>query len=70
MHSPCFDCWNRYGHQYTKDCDKKCEYADAIKDIKWLISNWFSTLEDEANPILITGLVSNSPFSSETELDT
>ena len=47
MHSPCFDCWNRYGHQYTKDCDKKCEYADAIKDIKWLIGNWFSALEDE-----------------------
>ena len=47
MHNPCFDCWNRYGHQYTKDCDKKCGYADAIKDIKWLISNWFSALEDE-----------------------
>ena len=31
MYSPCMECLNRYGRQYTEDCDNTCEYAHAVK---------------------------------------
>ena len=34
MYNPCFECWNRYGKQYTKDCDDKCDYAHAISRLR------------------------------------
>jgi hypothetical protein len=34
MHSPCFDCLNRYGHSYTEECDTKCEYANIVSKLK------------------------------------
>lgn len=36
MFSPCFECYNRYGKQYTKECDTACEYA--------MITNIFKTI--------------------------
>ena len=34
MYNPCFECMNRYGRQYTEECDSKCEYANAISKLK------------------------------------
>lgn len=34
MHSPCFECLNRYGYSYTEECDNKCAYAKEIKEYK------------------------------------
>lgn len=31
MHEPCFECLNRRGFGYTKDCDDACEYAHKLK---------------------------------------
>ena len=33
MYSPCFECLNRYGKQYSEECDNTCEYAVAVKYI-------------------------------------
>ena len=33
MYSPCFECLNRYGKQYSEECDNACEYAVAVKYI-------------------------------------
>lgn len=34
MYNPCFECYNRYGKQYTKDCDDTCEYANIVCKLK------------------------------------
>lgn len=34
MYSPCFECMNRYGRQYTKECDSKCDYANVMSKLK------------------------------------
>lgn len=34
MYNPCFECWNRYGHYYTEDCDTTCQYANDISKLK------------------------------------
>jgi hypothetical protein len=34
MHSPCFECLNRYGHSYSEACDSTCEYANIISKLK------------------------------------
>lgn len=34
MYNPCFECWNRYGKQYTEECDNTCEYAHALSKLK------------------------------------
>lgn len=31
MYNPCFECLNRYGKQYTEECNNTCEYAVAVK---------------------------------------
>lgn len=36
MYHPCWECFNRYEHSYTKDCDGKCQYAKAISMLKML----------------------------------
>ena len=35
LHSPCFNCANRYGGAwYTSECDNTCEYANVISKLK------------------------------------
>ena len=34
MYNPCFECYNRYGKQYTEECDNKCDYAHALSRLK------------------------------------
>ena len=34
MYNPCFECMNRYGRQYTEECDSKCEYANVMFQLK------------------------------------
>ena len=34
MYNPCFECYNRYGHSYTEECDNTCEYAHALSKLK------------------------------------
>jgi predicted RNase H-like nuclease (RuvC/YqgF family) len=53
-YSPCFECLNRFGKQYSKDCDNTCEYAYSIKlrdsnieDLNTTIKNLESKLEEE-----------------------
>lgn len=37
MFNPCVEhCYNRYGKQYSPDCDDKCEYAQTLKEKKLL----------------------------------
>lgn len=31
MYSPCFECFHRYGRQYSEECDNNCDYAMAVK---------------------------------------
>lgn len=40
MFEPCYEhCYLRYGKQYTKECDDKCNYAKAVKENKELAEN-------------------------------
>lgn len=34
MYSPCFECMNRYGRQYTEECDSTCDYAYQLSKLK------------------------------------
>ena len=34
MYNPCFECMNRYGRQYTEECDNKCDYANVMFQLK------------------------------------
>lgn len=34
MYSPCFECMNRYGRQYTEECDNTCDYAYQLSKLK------------------------------------
>lgn len=34
QYRPCFECLNRYGRQYTEECDSFCEYAMALSKLK------------------------------------
>lgn len=34
MYNPCFECLNRYGKQYTEECDSTCEYAYQLSKLK------------------------------------
>lgn len=38
MRNPCFECKNRYGKDYSIECDDTCDYAKLIKGIKSSIS--------------------------------
>lgn len=30
-YNPCLECFNRYGKQYSEDCNNTCDYAYAVK---------------------------------------
>lgn len=34
MYSPCLECLNRYGHDYTEECDTACAYARDLAKLK------------------------------------
>ena len=34
MYNPCFECLNRYGHDYTEECDTTCSYARDLAKLK------------------------------------
>lgn len=34
MYNPCLECLNRYGYDYTEDCDNKCQYANVMSKLK------------------------------------
>ncbi len=34
MYNPCLNCLNRYGHDYSEECDNKCQYANVISKLK------------------------------------
>ena len=36
MYNPCETCYNRFGHEYTPDCDEQCEFASLVKENKRL----------------------------------
>ena len=36
MYNPCETCYSRFGHEYTSDCDEKCEFASLVKENKRL----------------------------------
>ena len=37
MFNPCVEhCFNRYGKQYSSECDENCDYAKAVKEKKML----------------------------------
>ena len=51
-YNPCFECLNRYGRQYSKECDEFCDYArilkirdDNIRDLERIIINKDAKLE-------------------------
>ena len=36
LYYPCFECQNRYGREYSAECDEQCDYAMAVKEKKEL----------------------------------
>lgn len=34
MYNPCFECVNRYGREYSEECDRKCDYADLASQLR------------------------------------
>lgn len=34
MYNPCIECFIRHGHDYTEECDNRCEYANVISRLK------------------------------------
>lgn len=36
LYYPCFECQNKYGRQYSAECDGQCDYAIAVKEKKEL----------------------------------
>ena len=34
MYNPCITCNQRFGKEYSEDCDKECEYASAVADLR------------------------------------
>lgn len=34
MYNPCLECYNRYGRQYTEECDEMYEYANVLSKLK------------------------------------
>ena len=50
MYSPCFECLNRYGKQYSKECDNTCDYAASIKTRNRLLDE-ISDLQNKINDL-------------------
>jgi len=36
MKIPCLECKNRYGKEYSPECNNTCDYAKVVNDNKWL----------------------------------
>lgn len=36
MYNPCFTCLDRFRHDYSSECDNKCEFAHVVKELKEL----------------------------------
>ena len=34
MYNPCFECMNRYGREYSEECDHKCDYANLASQLR------------------------------------
>ena len=50
MYNPCFECMNRYGKQYSEECDNTCEYAVAVKYIGEL-QNEIKVIQDKIDDL-------------------
>lgn len=50
MYNPCFECMNRYGKQYTEECDNTCNYAQAVKERNNAISALYKTISNNGEP--------------------
>lgn len=43
--NPCFECQNRYGHDYCEECDGYCLYAKDVKSYKQKIERVLDKME-------------------------
>ena len=65
MYNPCFECHNRYGKQYTTECDSKCDYAKMAKEKKLLeacLDELSGPIEDLHSAAIVLCMATN--FSS------
>lgn len=78
MTNPCVElCYQRYGKQYTPDCDNKCEFARAIKENKSFkeeIDRPIQTIEELATQFCCLTECNNCPvmihgYEKRTKLD-
>lgn len=55
MYNPCFECMNRYGKEYTEECDNTCEYANALSKLKLYggIDEAVKVMKGEAIPVAL-----------------
>ena len=79
-YSPCFECLNRYGRQYSETCDQFCEYAIALSKLKpyggidsilsTIRSGTLSVVHDILEEIQdqIDSIRSNVPYSHDDEV--
>jgi hypothetical protein len=45
-YNPCFECLNRYGREYSEDCDNRCEYAYTIHLRNATIEDLHTTIDN------------------------
>ena len=78
MFNPCIEhCYNRYGKQYSSDCDTKCEYAKVVSEKKLLeeeMDRPIKTLEELAAQFCCLTECKNCPvmlhaYEKRTKLD-
>lgn len=56
MFNPCFEhCYQRFGKQYTSDCDDKCEFAKVAKEKRKIEEEQKLLLEEMDRPIRTLG---------------
>ena len=55
MYNPCFEYMNRYGKEYTEECDNTCEYAYALSKLKpyGSIDEVVRVMKGEAIPVAL-----------------
>lgn len=64
MYEPCWECKNRYGREYSKECDDQCGYAAEVKSLKERIKQLD---RDCANAHEFIGRLLEKPNAFETE---
>ena len=77
LFNPCVEhCYNRYGRQYSSDCDDKCEYAKVVKEKKLLeeMDRFIKTLEELTTQFCCLTECRNCPvviheYEKRTKLD-